>query len=208
MLKPCLAALRRLATWWRVVSNPSIQRAGRDLHIGTGGRFWARRGITIGNHCYLGKELNFETNAAIGDYVLIANRVGFIGRHDHEYSRIGVPVRFGRWIGGHDADPAVASEQVTVEDDVWIGYGATVLSGTTLGRGCIVAAGAVVIHDVAPYDIVGGVPARPIGRRFESPEAIAAHEAAIAGGSFRFSERGYEHWVVRPGGAPTGPRGG
>lgn len=52
---------------------------------------------------------------------------------------------------------------IVVEDDVWIGAGAIVLPGTTIGRGSIVAAGAVVSHDVLPFTIVGGVPARSIG---------------------------------------------
>lgn len=56
-------------------------------------------------------------------------------------------------------------EPVTVEDDVWIGMNCTILPGVTIGRGAIVAAGAVVRSDVAPYTIVGGVPAREIGRR-------------------------------------------
>lgn len=54
---------------------------------------------------------------------------------------------------------------VTIEDDVWIGMNCTVLPGVTIGRGAIVAAGAVVRTSVAPYTIVGGVPARVLGRR-------------------------------------------
>jgi acetyltransferase-like isoleucine patch superfamily enzyme len=54
---------------------------------------------------------------------------------------------------------------VTIEDDVWIGMNCTILPGVRIGRGAIVAAGALVRRDVAPYEIVGGVPARTIGRR-------------------------------------------
>ncbi|HOG45113.1 MAG TPA: acyltransferase [Anaerolineae bacterium] len=50
-----------------------------------------------------------------------------------------------------------------VEDDVWIGAGAIVLPGVSVGRGAIVAAGAVVTHSVPPFCIVAGVPARPVG---------------------------------------------
>ena len=52
---------------------------------------------------------------------------------------------------------------IVIEDDVWIGAGAIVLPGVTVGRGAIVAAGAVVTTDVAPFTVVGGVPARQIG---------------------------------------------
>ena len=56
-----------------------------------------------------------------------------------------------------------------IEDHVWIGTRATVLPGVRIGRGAVVAAGAVVTRDVAPLDIVAGVPARPVGRRSLDP---------------------------------------
>lgn len=55
---------------------------------------------------------------------------------------------------------------ITIGNDVWIGYEAVVMSGVTIGDGAIVAARAVVTKDVPPYTIVGGVPAKPIRRRF------------------------------------------
>ena len=54
-----------------------------------------------------------------------------------------------------------------VDNDVWIGYGATILSGVHIGQGAVIAAGAVVTKDVPPYAIVGGVPAKVIKYRFE-----------------------------------------
>jgi acetyltransferase-like isoleucine patch superfamily enzyme len=67
---------------------------------------------------------------------------------------------------------------VHIGDDVWIGYGAVVLSGLSIGRGAVVAAGAVVTSDVDPYDIVAGNPARRVGRRFEDDQ-IATHERLL-----------------------------
>ena len=62
---------------------------------------------------------------------------------------------------------------VTIGHDVWIGHGATILAGVTVGTGAVVGAGAVVSRDVAPYEIVGGVPARVIKRRFNEAQAEA-----------------------------------
>lgn len=65
---------------------------------------------------------------------------------------------------------AVSKGDITIEDDVWIGYGATILSGVKIGQGAVIAAGAVVTRDVPPYAIAGGVPAKVIKWRF--PQAI------------------------------------
>lgn len=65
---------------------------------------------------------------------------------------------------------------ITVGNDVWIGYEAVVLSGVRIGDGAVVGARAVVTRDVEPYTVVGGVPARPIKKRF-SQEVIRALEA-------------------------------
>lgn len=59
-----------------------------------------------------------------------------------------------------------------IGNDVWIGYEAVILSGVTIGDGAIIGTRAVVTEDVPPYTIVGGIPAKPIRRRF-SEEMIA-----------------------------------
>ena len=55
---------------------------------------------------------------------------------------------------------------IVIGNDVWIGYEAVILAGVTIGDGAIIGARAVVTKDVPPYTIVGGVPAKPIRRRF------------------------------------------
>lgn len=69
------------------------------------------------------------------------------------------------------------SQPVTIGNDVWIGHGAIVLPGRTIGDGAVVAAGAVVTKDVAPYTIVAGVPGKPVRERFAP--AIAARLMAL-----------------------------
>lgn len=61
---------------------------------------------------------------------------------------------------------ATSKGDIVVKDDVWIGYGSIILSGVHIGQGAVIAAGSVVSHDVPPYAIVGGVPARLIKYRF------------------------------------------
>jgi maltose O-acetyltransferase len=56
-------------------------------------------------------------------------------------------------------------EPVVIEDRVWVGLGATILGGVTIGEGAVVAAGAIVTKDVEPFTVVGGIPARKIGER-------------------------------------------
>lgn len=58
------------------------------------------------------------------------------------------------------------AKRVIIGHDVWIGHGATILPGVTVGNGAVIGAGAVVSKDVAPYTIVGGVPAKLIRERF------------------------------------------
>lgn len=62
---------------------------------------------------------------------------------------------------------------ITIGNDVWIGYEAVIMSGVTIGDGAIIGARAVVTKDVPPYTIVGGVPAKPIKKRF-AEETISA----------------------------------
>ncbi len=71
------------------------------------------------------------------------------------------------------------SDWVTIGHDVWIGHGVTITAGVTVGTGAVIGAGAVVTRDVAPYSVVGGVPAREIKRRFSDAQAEALQEIAV-----------------------------
>ena len=77
----------------------------------------------------------------------------------------------------HDAEHRY-DQDVLIEEDVWCGANVTVLKGVKIGRGSIIAAGAVVTHDIPPYCIAGGVPARAIKQRW-TIEQILAHEKSL-----------------------------
>lgn len=112
--------------------------------------------IVIGPRSYVNEYCVIGCNDAItiGADVMIASAVS-IRDTDHNFARTDIPMN----------QQGVSSLPVVIGDDVWIGHGAAVLKGVTIGEGAIVAAGAVVTSDVAPYEIVGGVPARTIGKR-------------------------------------------
>ena len=69
----------------------------------------------------------------------------------------------------------IDSGPVRIGDDVWVGYGAIILSGVQIGNGAIIAAGALVVKDVESYTIYGGVPAKKIKDRFETVAEKAEH---------------------------------
>lgn len=67
---------------------------------------------------------------------------------------------------------------VVIEDDVWAGANVTILKGVTIGRGSVIAAGAVVTMSFPPYSVIGGVPAKLLKMRF-TPEQIVEHERKL-----------------------------
>lgn len=84
------------------------------------------------------------------------------------------PIFYDEWTHGLDVKDAWDNKgDIVIGNDVWIGYEAVILAGVTVGDGAIIGARALVTKDVPPYTIVGGVPAKPIRKRF-SDEKISA----------------------------------
>ncbi|WP_425562996.1 DapH/DapD/GlmU-related protein [Mucilaginibacter gynuensis] len=74
------------------------------------------------------------------------------------------------WTLHHDyntTDFAQVGKTVVIEDYAWLCSRSVILPGVTIGKGAVVAAGAVVTRDVQPYTVVGGIPAKPIAKRME-----------------------------------------
>lgn len=120
--------------------------------------------VSIGDYSYVGPGSSLE-NCTIGRYCSISARVQVCpGEHALSYATTH-PVA----LSGHESK----RRPVTIGSDVLISLNVVVLAGVTVGHGAVLGAGAVVTRDVAPYEIVGGVPARRINSRFGNEATVA-----------------------------------
>lgn len=125
--------------------------------------------ILLGQHVQMagirtsGRKVSIGEDTVINQGCMLYTTGGLIiGSH--------VSISAGVWLvtGSHDMnDPLFPAfyKPIVIGDYAWIGMRATILGNITIGEGAVVMAGAVVTHDVAPYTVVGGVPARPITKR-------------------------------------------
>lgn len=121
--------------------------------------------ISVGDWCYIGEGARIWSGSeiSIGNRVLISHGCNIMDNLTHPLLPKARHAQFRAiYERGHPRIVELADEPVRIQDDAWIGAGAFVLRGVTIGEGAVVAAGAVVTKDVAPYTIVGGNPARLI----------------------------------------------
>ena len=130
----------------------SKQLPGNGLRI----RLLRMCGYEIGDDVYIGEDFiiiddlgDSDFNLSLGDRASISPRVTFVLHTQPNESRI-VP-----YVNSHKGS-------ITIASDAWIGTGAVILPGLIIGEGAVVGANSVVIKDVAPYTVVGGVPAHEI----------------------------------------------
>jgi len=135
--------------------------------------------VTVGQFGYVAREQSIT----VGKYCSIAHSVMFNKGPNHRMDWITQfpfllnsrlltntkpealdPVRDGR-------EDTVCEGPIVIGNDVWIGYGATIMANVTIGDGAVIASNAIVTKDVPPYAVVGGVPAKIIKYRFD-PETI------------------------------------
>lgn len=160
--------LVRLLTQFQLRFVYRFRRVGRNIRLDRNLFVYPRR-VSLGDNVFIGRYSFLDGDIEIGNGVMLAGSVAIVGG-DHEFRTVGLPM----FAAGREH-----WNRTTVCDDVWIGHGAIILNGLTIGRGAMVAAGAVVTRDVEPYAIVAGNPARVISYRFEPPQQ-AEHERALA----------------------------
>lgn len=149
-------------------------KIAEGFHAGRRVKIWGRK-IDIGKCFYIGRDSQIECSVKIGDYVICGNRVAFVGRYDHNYHQVGVPIRFASQIRDKNYNWKGLHEITIVEDDVWIGYGTIIMSGVKIEKGSIIAAGSLVTKNVEKYSICGGVPAKKLKDRFNNKNELSNH---------------------------------
>lgn len=140
-----------------VQAGLTLKNLKRDICIMGGCKFENYRKVHFGKWVFVNHDTVFSTPQGIhvGNYVMIGPRC-FFTSVQHSFADHKIPMIF----------QPVQTSEIVIEDDVWIGANVTVLGGVHIGRGAVIAAGAVVNKDVPAYGIVGGVPAKLIKHRF------------------------------------------
>ena len=131
--------------------------------------------VTVGKDSY--GELNVvsfgdQTKLTIGNYVSIAQNVTFLLDVEHYTNHISTFPFKVKSLRTQSSE-SFSKGDIIIDDDVWIGFGATIMSGVHIGQGAVIAAGAVVTKNVPSYAIVGGVPAKVLKYRF-GPEICSS----------------------------------
>jgi maltose O-acetyltransferase len=139
-----------------------LKSVGEENIYESGVRFGAPDLIEIGDSCIFGRNVNINAGNCngvyIGSNVAIADGT-YLRSANHSFSRIDIPIRSQ---SHYSAEISFNNRvySVVVEDDVWIGARAIILSGARIGKGSIIAAGAMVSGTIPPYSIVIGNPGK------------------------------------------------
>lgn len=129
------------------------------------------RCVSVGNGTYGALDVrhfgNPDEQVQIGNYCSIGPECVFMTGGEHRYDGLST-YPFRAKLGSRENE-SVTRGPIVLEDDVWLGFRCTILSGVRIGKGAVIAAGAVVTKDIPPYAIAGGVPAKVIKYRFDQP---------------------------------------
>jgi len=149
----------------------------RDSEIDPTAKVYERSSLSkvkIDRFSYVGKNTNI-TDAKIGSFCSIGGNCQ-IGGGIHPISTVSTSPVFlkGKSAAGYNFGSIEykPSETVLIENDVWIGVGVYIKAGIKIGSGSVIGAHSVVTHDVEPYSVVAGVPAKEIKKRFDDDTII------------------------------------
>lgn len=145
---------------------------GRWVHLGDGTSLRCHEGsLRIGDKVVFGRNnvVNAYLDISIGAASIIADMV-YVTDFDHVFADLDRPIK----------DQGIAKSPVRIGADVWLANKVSVVRGTVIGDGCVVAANAVVTRDLPPYSVAVGVPARVIRNRRADHAAAADTREAIA----------------------------
>ena len=144
-----------------------LKKIGKNTTIESGVRFGQTDTIEVGDNCIFGRNVNINSGLSagvyIGNFVAIADGT-YLRSENHRFDKFDIPIQHQ----GHDSKEIEFnnnSYSVVIEDDVWIGARAILLSGAHIGKGSIISAGSVVSNKIPPYSIAVGNPARVVANR-------------------------------------------
>ncbi len=147
----------------RLGSNLIIDKYTRVMNSTLGDRVYLEQnnhiiGSTLGRYCYTGANTAIK-NAQMGSFNSISWNVS-IGGNTHDLNHITTHsfLVYPKWGMGGSGDWQSFSEPCKIGNDVWVGAGANILRGVTIGDGAVIGASCVVTKDVPPYAIVVGNP--------------------------------------------------
>lgn len=149
----------------REYQKSKFPQCGKNVYIGKHCIFTPKT-MSIGNDVYIGANACMQSihgKILIGSHVMFGPGVHIHGGN-HKIYEIGKLMK--------ETSPKEPDEDkaVVIEDDCWIGANAIILAGVTIGKGCVVGAGAVVVKSIPPYSIYTGVPAMKLRNRFNEEE--------------------------------------
>lgn len=129
-----------------------FEHCGKNVDVGKKAKVTSK--LSIGDNSGIGDRCHIQGSVVVGKDVMMAPEVAVIATN-HKHDRVDIPMN----------QQGQEEKAIEIGDDCWLGYRSIICAGVKIGKGSIVAAGAVVTKDVPEYSVVAGVPARVIKSR-------------------------------------------
>ena len=156
----------------KIYWKSKLNFSGSNLYVGSETRFFSPHLVEIGNNVQIGSSIIIDASDSEGikilDNVAIAHG-SYLRSANHNFDNIDQTIQSQ----GHSAKSIEFENNfhsIVIESDVWIGANAVILSGSHVGKGSVISAGAIISSKIPPYSIVVGNPGRVIGNRKKNLE--------------------------------------